>query len=136
MWQAERGADGRRHLPEESSLSRRYSNLDVSILNAEGLGVVAGPEGTRLGHEGGLAPLGRGAPEGQCTMHGTIVFSLDFAPTPTELQALADHVAAAAATLGAGVRYTDAAQWERVCSDNGAGLIATIDARRKRERRL
>lgn len=128
------GADGRRHLPEHTSVSRRYRNHEVSVLNAEGLGVVPGTDSanTQTGHEGGIAPLGGTPPAGQCTMHGGIVFSLSKAPTLHELQALAVRVASDAAAVGPGIRRTNPARWKSICSDNGAALIASIDQRRRR----
>ena len=148
------GADGRRHLPEETSVSRSeytssshhsliprhasdrllavagYANCDVSILNAEGLGVVRGKDGTQTGHEGGIAPLGGVSKD--CTMHGGIVFSLDKSPTTTEMAALAMRVAADAAATGPGLRYSDPERWETIRADNGDALIAGIEPRRRR----
>jgi len=132
------GADGRRHLPEESSVSRCYRNHDVSILNAEGLGVIRGSDSkaTQTGHEGGLAPLGATPPAGQCTMHGGIVFSLNKAPTPMQLKALAARVASDAAASGPGLRHTDPARWASIRADSGAALIASIEPRRRRPQRV
>ena len=126
------GADGRRHLPEAGSVSRLYKNMDVSVLNAEGLGVVAGSDGSQTGHEGGLAPLGGVPPAGQCTMHGGIVFSLSKSPTAEEIELLAQRVAVGACSMGGGLRYTDPSQWGQIQADHGAGLIQSIQPRRKR----
>ncbi len=132
------GADGRRHLPENASVSRCYRNHDVSVLNAQGLGVVRGTDSarTQTGHEGGLAPLGGTPPAGQCTMHGGIVFSLSKAPSLDELRALAVRVASDASAIGPGLRHTNQTRWNTIRSDNGAALIASIDPRRRRPQRV
>ena len=46
--QAQPSADGRRHLHDGAAAARRYRNLDVSVLNAEGLGVVRGRGGVQV----------------------------------------------------------------------------------------
>lgn len=130
--QADRGADGRRHLPAESGVSRVYTNLDVSILNAEGLGVVVARDGTQTGHEGGLAPLGGLAPAGCCTMHGGIVFSLSAAPPPDQMALLASVIAKKACASEPGLRFSDPARWLEIRADHGAGLIQSIQPSRKR----
>eukprot|EP01052_Picozoa_sp_SAG31_P013230 SAG31_NODE_792_length_12047_cov_14.428607_3_plen_592_part_00 len=132
------GLDGRRHLPEPPlSVSRYYRNLDVSLLNAEGLGVVRGKDGcSQTGHEGGLRPLG-GRPMADLgsTLHGGIVFSIDRSPTAEEMTAIVNRVAAAAAA-GHGripaMRVRQPDEWAAICADNGAALFAAATPRLRR----